>query len=53
LTEPDGSAARTTLRNWATGRSFVPWLIYLVGIGPYGATGLRTAEQVVSAWWGP
>ena len=53
LTEPDGSAARTTLRNWANGRSFVPWLIYLVGIGPYGATGLRTAEQMVSAWWGP
>jgi hypothetical protein len=53
LTEPEESAARESLRAWATGRSFVPWLIYLVGIGPYGATGLRTADQIVSAWYGP
>lgn len=53
LTEPDDSAARMTLREWATGASFMPWLIYLVGIGPYGATGLRAADQIVSAWWGP
>lgn len=49
--EPDGSAARGYLRSWAMGPWFVPWLIYLVGIGPYGATGLRTADQFVSTWW--
>jgi len=49
-TEP-GSAARSVLRNWAMGPSFVPWLIYLVAIGPYGATGLRAADQLVSTWW--
>jgi hypothetical protein len=46
-----GSAARSVLRNWAMGPSFVPWLIYLVAIGPYGATGLRAADQLVSTWW--
>jgi hypothetical protein len=53
LTEAEGSAVRGYLRNWATGPSFVPWLVYLVGIGPYGATGLRTADQIISAWYGP
>jgi hypothetical protein len=50
-TEAGGSAARAVLRTWAMGPTFVPWLIYLVGIGPYGATGLRTADQLVSTWW--
>ena len=53
LTEPDGSVARNSIRDWASGRSFLPWVIYLVGIGPYGATGLRAADQIVSAWYGP
>lgn len=53
LTEPDGSEARNCIRDWASGRSFLPWLVYLVGIGPYGATGLRVADQIVSAWYGP
>jgi hypothetical protein len=53
LTEAEGSAVRGYLRSWATGQSFVPWLVYLIGIGPYGATGLRTADQIISAWYGP
>lgn len=53
LTEPDGSGARNGIRDWASGLSFLPWLVYLVGIGPYGATGLRVADQIVSAWYGP
>jgi hypothetical protein len=53
LTEAEGSAARGYLRRWATGPSFAPWLVYLVGIGPYGATGLRTADQIISVWYGP
>jgi len=31
----------------------VAWAIYLTGIGPYGATGLRAAEQLYSGWTGP
>jgi hypothetical protein len=53
MTEPEGSGARTYLRHWATGSTFLPWLVYLVGIGPYGATGLRAADAIVSAWYGP
>lgn len=52
-TEPEASGARSYLRTWASEPSFVPWMVYLVGIGPYGATGLRTADQIVSAWFGP
>jgi len=29
------------------------WLVYLIAIGPYGATGMRTAEQLVPTWFGP
>jgi hypothetical protein len=38
---------------WTKGRSYLPWLAYLLAAGPYGATGLRSADQIVSAWWGP
>jgi hypothetical protein len=48
---PD-SPVRRHLWDWADGPSFVPWFIYLVAIGPYGATGLRSAEQLVNAWFG-
>ena len=53
LTESEGSAARKYLRGWAMSRTFVAWAIYLVAIGPYGATGLRAADQLYSAWTGP
>ena len=53
LTEPDGGAVRNGIRGWVSGLSFLPWFVYLVGIGPYGATGLRVADQIVSAWYGP
>ncbi|HEX9200418.1 MAG TPA: hypothetical protein VF865_12720 [Acidobacteriaceae bacterium] len=53
LTEPPGSAVRKVLQDWANGTSFVPWLAYLLAVGPYGATGLRAADQIVSALYGP
>ena len=53
LTEPRESQSRQSLLNWVDGESFVPWMIYLVAIGPYGATGLRMADQVISTWYGP
>lgn len=53
LTERPGSRSREYLLNWTSGDSYVPWVIYLVAMGPYGATGLRAADQVISAWYGP
>jgi hypothetical protein len=53
MTEPEESGAREYLDSWTKGRSYVPWLVYLVGIGPYGATGLSSAGQLVNAWLGP
>lgn len=47
LTEPPESASRGSLLEWAGGATFVPWLTYLVAIGPYGATGLRIADQFI------
>ena len=52
-TEGEGSPAREYLRRWAMSPAFLAWAIYLVGIGPYGATGLRTAEQLYAGWTGP
>ena len=52
-TEGEGSPAREYLRRWAMSPAFLAWAIYLVGIGPYGATGLRTAEQLYVGWTGP
>ena len=46
-------AASAYLFEWARGRSYLPWLAYLLAVGPYGATGLRSADQIVSAWYGP
>jgi hypothetical protein len=53
LTERPDSPARRYLLDWASGPSFLPWFLYLIAIGPYGATGLRAADQLVSAWYGP
>jgi hypothetical protein len=53
LSEPDNSVARQQLQRWTEGPSFVPWLVYLIAIGPYEATGLRLADQMISAWYGP
>ena len=53
MTETEGSPAREYLDGWAQGSSYLPWLIYIVGIGPFGATGMRAAEQLVLAWLGP
>jgi len=53
LAEAAESQSREYLLNWTNGESFVPWVIYLVAIGPYGATGLRIADQVISIWYGP
>ncbi len=50
--EPDGSTRRV-LRTWAADQGILAWLAYFIAIGPYGATGLRSAEQLVAAWSGP
>jgi hypothetical protein len=47
-----GSPTRRFLTEWACGASYVPWLVYLVAVGPYGATGMRSAEQLVGTWFG-
>jgi hypothetical protein len=51
VTRTRNSPARRTLADWACGPAYIPWLVYLVAIGPYGATGLRSAEQLVMAWF--
>lgn len=45
--------ARSFLSRWALGPNYAAWLIYLLVIGPFGATGIRSAEQIVGAVWGP
>ena len=49
----DTDTAPTFLANWAMKPSYAAWLIYFLVIGPFGATGIRSAEQLVQAWWGP
>jgi len=53
LTEPRDGSVRRILLDWADGPSYLPWLVYLVAVGPYGATGMRTAGELLSAWYGP
>lgn len=53
MTEPEESASRVFLRGWANGPGYPAWVIYLLAIGPLGATGIRSAEQIVHAWIGP
>ena len=53
ITESKGSRGRAYMEEWAMSQGFVPWAIYVVAIGPYGATGLRIADQIHSAWYGP
>ena len=53
MTEEVDSSGRVYLEEWAMSPGFVLWAIYLIAIGPYGATGLRTADQIYSAWYGP
>jgi hypothetical protein len=50
--EPAESPARLYLREWCADPAVLVWLAYFLAIGPYGATGLRTAEQLVGAWYG-
>jgi hypothetical protein len=52
LQEGDGSPARQWLREWAEEPGTLAWMAFLVAIGPYGATGLRSAEQLIGAWFG-
>ncbi len=48
-----GHPVRDVLSRWAAQPEALLWLAYLIAIGPYGATGLRSAEQLVTAWYGP
>lgn len=52
MTETRDSPALLHLTDWASGPAYIPWLVYLIAIGPFGATGLRSADQLVSAWFG-
>lgn len=52
MKEPYDSAARAFLREWSAQPVALVWLAYVLAVGPYGATGLRAAEQLVSAWFG-
>jgi len=45
--------ARETLRDWATGPRPFLWLAWFLITGPYGATGIRIAEQMSVLWNGP
>ena len=51
LTEPRQGATRRFLLDWTGAPAYIPWLAYLIAIGPYGATGIRTAEQMVMTWY--
>jgi hypothetical protein len=56
LSEPQEAGeggARRFLQDWAIGPNYTAWLIYLIVIGPFGATGIRSAEQLVQALYGP
>ena len=53
LTDRKDGLVRSTLRTWAAGPSLLPWLAYAVVIGPYGATGIRSAEMLYSNFIGP
>jgi len=50
LTDP---RARNALRAWASGPSSFLWLAWFLITGPYGATGIRAAEQLSVLWAGP
>ena len=49
----ESAPVQSLLADWATGPSYTAWLIYLLVIGPLGATGIRSAEQIAGAIWGP
>lgn len=53
MSEPPEDRVRRYLTDWARGPWVLPWLAYLIAVGPYGATGLRSAEQLIGAWFGP
>lgn len=45
--------SRDALRAWATGPIPFLWLAWFLVTGPYGATGIRMAEQMSVLWNGP
>lgn len=49
LDEGEG-AARAAVVQWARGTSVPAWIVYLLVIGPMGATGVRAAEQMDVLW---
>lgn len=50
LSKEDREPVRETLKSWACSSQPLAWMAYLIAIGPYGATGIRSAEQIVNAW---
>lgn len=45
-------AVRASLREWVEGGTAHLWLAYGLMMGPFGATGIRTAEQMSVLWAG-
>lgn len=46
------AAVRDTLTRWTTNENITAWLAYLIAAGPMGATGIRSAELLLTAWTG-
>lgn len=49
LMDLENGPVRNSVRAWADSPSSLGWMGYLVAIGPYGATGIRAAEQIYHA----
>jgi hypothetical protein len=52
LHDDENGPVRATLREWATGPTLTPWLAYAIAVGPFGATGIRSAEAIYAAFTG-
>jgi hypothetical protein len=52
LNDDENAESRSVLRAWSAGPSLLPWLGYVIAIGPYGATGIRSAEAIYAAFIG-
>lgn len=46
---PDGPV-RHAMQHWATPQHVLPWMAYCLLVGPYGATGIRAAENLSVLW---
>ena len=52
LTDGTERPVQRYLTQWAERPAAIAWLAYLIAIGPFGATGILTAERFYNAWNG-